>query len=111
MALKINVELSQLGGGVIPSGAILRYGVTSRPNNLYFQFFIDTYRSQLDMDNNEQPVYSKVIDTTYQIPLDTALVANPSITQASDIGGLLDLLLKERIESIPEIGVGNTEIV
>ena len=111
MSVKINVDLDQVGGGVVASGSIVRYGVRSLPNPTKFIFTTEVYRSQQDIDNGEDSINLKVVENSYSIPLDTPLVATPTISIVGDIGALLDQVMKDVLEAIPEIGVGNVEII
>lgn len=110
MALKINVPLTDRNGLTIPSGAVVRMGVIFPATGLSMHYNLDVYRSISSFDGSDNPIEAKV----YPQELD----GNFGVVRNLTAQELIDITLpegqnwmKDYLEAIPAIGVGNVEII
>lgn len=110
MALKINVALTDQSGLLIPTGSVVRLQVIFPATGLEMHYNLHVYKSENSFDENDNPIESRIYPT--ELANNLGIVRTMTLQEFASMTPIdAQDWLKDYLEALPGIGIGNIEII
>lgn len=105
MALTIDVALNSKDGGIISAGALVKFITIFPENGTEVHFNLKVYRDQAAADSGKSPIFPIELEGKYGIVKTLDALEYAALTPVT-----IHQMIKDELESIPEIGIGNVTV-